>query len=111
VAETTPNQLTVSGDRTNYGSGDVLVINPNDPGKFLKSAESYSTAVTGIYSTKPGVVGRRQGTEKTPDEIPMAMIGIVPAKVSAENGPVKPGDLLVTSSTLEGPIVVECWAP
>lgn len=90
----------VSGDRTKYQAGDVLVIDPNSPGKFLKSAEAYSTAVTGIYSTKPGVVGRRQTTEKNPDEVPMAMIGIVPTKVSAENGPVKPGDLLVTSSTL-----------
>lgn len=30
----------------------------------------------------------------------MGMVGIVPTKVSAENGPVKPGDLLVTSSQL-----------
>jgi hypothetical protein len=29
----------------------------------------------------------------------MAVIGIVPAKVSAENGPIHPGDLLVSSST------------
>ena len=29
----------------------------------------------------------------------MAVVGIVPAKVSAENGPIKVGDLLVTSST------------
>lgn len=29
----------------------------------------------------------------------MALVGIVPAKMSAENGPVKAGDLLVTSST------------
>jgi hypothetical protein len=28
------------------------------------------------------------------------MVGIVPAKVSAENGPIKRGDLLVTSSTV-----------
>ena len=27
------------------------------------------------------------------------MVGIVPCKVSAENGPIKVGDLLVTSST------------
>jgi hypothetical protein len=30
----------------------------------------------------------------------MAMVGRVPTKVSAENGPIKPGDLLVTSATL-----------
>jgi hypothetical protein len=90
----------VSGSRTNYVPGDVLVIDPNAPGKFLKSAEAYSTSVTGIYSTKPGTVGRRQTTAKSPDEVPMAMMGIVPTKVSAENGVIRPGDLLVTASKL-----------
>ena len=90
----------VSGSRTNYEPGDVLVIDPNAPGKFLKSNQPYSTLVTGIYSTKPGTVGRRQTTSKSPDEVPMAMMGIVPTKVTAENGPIKPGDLLVASSTL-----------
>jgi hypothetical protein len=33
------------------------------------------------------------------DEVPLAAGGIVPCKVSAENGPIQPGDLLVTSST------------
>jgi len=89
----------VTGNRTNYEPGDVLVIDPNTPGKFLKSVASYSTSVSGIYSTKPGTVGRRQTTAKSADEVPMAVVGIVPAKVSAENGPVKVGDLLVTSST------------
>ena len=33
------------------------------------------------------------------DEVPLAIIGIAPCKVSAENGAIKPGDLLVASST------------
>jgi hypothetical protein len=90
----------VTGDRKHYQPGDVLVIDPDAPGKFLKSAEPYSTSVAGIYSTKPGYVGRRQTTPKSPDEVPMAMVGIVPTKVSAENGPIHPGDILVTSSKL-----------
>jgi len=90
----------VTGSRTSYEPGDVLVIDPSAPGKFLKSNQPYSTLVTGIYSTKPGTVGRRQTTSKSPDEVPMAMMGIVPTKVTAENGPIKPGDLLVASSTL-----------
>jgi hypothetical protein len=32
-------------------------------------------------------------------EVPLAIIGIVPCKVSAENGPIQPGDLLVSAST------------
>lgn len=89
----------VNGDRRRYGPGDVLVIDPNDDGKFLKSADPYSTAVLGVYSTKPGTVGRRQITAKSADEVPMAMIGIVPTKVSTENGAIRRGDLLVTSAT------------
>lgn len=90
----------VAGVRTSYEPGDVLVIDPNTEGHFLKSAEAYSTSVTGIYSTKPGFTGRRQTTDRShmKDEVPMAMVGIVPTKVSAENGAIKPGDLLVSSS-------------
>jgi hypothetical protein len=94
--------IDVKGERTQYEPGDVLVVDPQDPGKFLKSSEPYSMAVSGVYSTKPGLVGRRQTTdpEASTSEIPMAMVGIVPTKVSAENGPIHPGDILVTSSTL-----------
>jgi len=90
----------VTDNRTKYEPGDVLVIDPNTPGKFLKSSDPYSTSVSGIYSTKPGTVGRRQSTAKSPDEVPMAVVGIVPAKVSTENGAIHPGDLLVSSSKL-----------
>jgi hypothetical protein len=92
----------VTGDRKAYEPGDVMVIDPESPDKFLKASEPYSTMVAGIYSTKPGLTGRRQQsvdpTWRT-DEVPMAMMGIVPTKVSAENGAIKPGDLLVASST------------
>jgi hypothetical protein len=54
--------VNVSGGREEYEPGDVLVIDPASEGNFLKSSAPYSTAVTGIYSTKPGVVGRRQLT-------------------------------------------------
>ncbi len=89
----------IVGDRKSYEPGDVLVIDAKIEGSFVKSTEPYSTAVMGIYSTKPGLTGRRQLTAKSEEEIPMAMIGIVPTKVTTENGPIKPGDLLVTSST------------
>lgn len=92
----------VSGDRTNYLPGDILVIDPDNPGKFLKSNQPYSTMVAGIYSTQPGFVGRLEpaNSETAKTEVPMAMVGRVPTKVSAENGPIKVGDLLVSSSTM-----------
>jgi hypothetical protein len=91
----------VAGERTNYEPGDLLVIGPDGSSDVIKSSEPYSTLVVGVYSTKPGVVGRRQTTDPktSKTEVPMAMIGIVPTKVSAENGPIKRGDLLVASST------------
>ena len=90
----------VSGDRTSYAPGDILVIDPENPGKFLKSDDSYSTMVAGIYSTQPGYVGRLHPRDATTDatEVPMAMVGRVPTKVSAENGPIHIGNLLVSSS-------------
>jgi len=91
--------IEVSEDRSRYEPGDLLVIDKHNPSKFAKSTEPYSTMVAGIYSTKPGVVGRRQTTPKSADEIPMAVVGIVPAKVSAENGAIEAGDLLVSSPT------------
>ena len=90
--------MDVSGERTKYAPGDVLVLDTDNPGKILKSIEPYSTAVAGIYSTKPGTVGRRQLTPPSDTEVPMAMLGVVPAKVTAENGPIHVGDLLVSSS-------------
>jgi hypothetical protein len=93
--------IDIVGERSTYEPGDVLVIDPEHPEHFLKSAKPYSTLVAGIYSTKPGYVGRRQRTDigvGLVAEVPMAMVGIVPTKVSTENGPIRVGDLLVTSS-------------
>ncbi|WP_263419891.1 hypothetical protein [Terriglobus albidus] len=89
----------VTGDRKAYEPGDVLVIDRTAPDKFAHSTTPYSRLVAGIYSTKPGLTGRRQGRTVTGEEAPMAMLGIVPTKVSAENGAIDVGDLLVSSGT------------
>ena len=87
-----------AGTRKAYEPGDVLVIAEGADGDVKKSSEPYSTTVAGIFATKPGVVGRRESLPKDGDEVPMAMIGIVPTKATTENGPIRKGDLLVTSS-------------
>jgi hypothetical protein len=91
----------VLGDRAKYEPGDVIVIDAATPGRFAKSDKAYSRLVAGVYSTKPGLVGRRTTADRPNKdaEVPMAMMGIVPTKVSTENGPIEPGDLLVSSST------------
>lgn len=91
--------IDVTNSATTYEPGDVLVLDPENLEHFRKADTPYSTFVAGVYSTKPGVIGRHQTSPQSTSEIPMAMIGIVPTKVSAVNGPVHVGDLLVTSGT------------
>jgi hypothetical protein len=91
----------VRGKLGRYEPGDVLSVDSRGKGQFVKSNKAYSTRVAGIYSSKPGVLGssHSMATSEFKEEIPLAINGIVPCKVSAENGEIKPGDLLVTSST------------
>lgn len=92
-----------SGDKQGYGPGDVLVIDATDKQRFTVTNQPYSRLVAGVYSTQPGFVGSSHPLAdiKSIDfsrEVPMAVVGIVPCKVSDENGPILAGDLLVTSS-------------
>ena len=77
--------------------GDVLIAGPD--GKLALSTQPYQASVMGVYSTEPGFVGGRPVEGDLPDSVPLAIVGVVPVKASAENGPIRPGDLLVTSST------------
>ena len=91
-----------AGARESYEPGDVLVISLEKKRTVTHSVEPYSRRVAGIYSTKPGLLGSTYHMGDDPrmaQEIPMAIVGIVPCKVSAENGAIEIGDLLVTSST------------
>jgi len=68
--------------------------------RLMLSRRAYSTRVAGIYSTKPGVLATTHSIDESDalaEEIPLAIVGIVPCKVMAQNGPIAPGDLLVTA--------------
>jgi hypothetical protein len=84
-----------------YSPGDVLAISKETDRAIVLANAPYSQAVVGVYSTKPGFVGRDVTEETAADgsRIPVALVGIVPVKVSAENGPIHRGDLLTTSAT------------
>ena len=88
-------------DRNKYEPGDVLVIDPTANRSVALAQQPYSPLVAGIYSSKPGLLGttRRVDDIAPQNEIPLAIVGIVSCKVSAENGPIQIGDLLVTSTT------------
>jgi hypothetical protein len=93
--------MAVAGDRSKYEAGDLLVIDPGADRRLALAQQPYSTLVAGIYSTKPGMLGttRKVDEAASSNEIPLAVVGIVPCKATSENGPIQAGDLLVTSST------------
>jgi hypothetical protein len=92
--------MPLAGDSTGYEPGDVLVVSSEQDWGAALSSEAYARAVIGVYSTAPGFVGGYpdDGTDLS-GMAPVALLGIVPTKVSAENGPIQRGDLLVTSAT------------
>ena len=110
--------IAVSPGASTVEPGDVIVIDPASLRAAVRSSQPRSTLVAGIYSTKPGVLGSERDWDKPVkgedeergtytmeemaaqfNEVPLAVVGIVPCKVSAENGAIRPGDLLVTSAT------------
>lgn len=89
--------------------GDVLELDPTRPGFYRLARGPCSQLVAGVVSTEPGFV---LGSPPTTSEVLrstfdvqeagqalLALIGIVPVKVTDENGPIRVGDLLVVSST------------
>jgi hypothetical protein len=63
-----------------------------------KSDRAYDPKIVGVISTKPGLVlGDSLGGSGYPALV--ALSGRVPVKVTTENGPIRPGDILTASST------------
>ncbi|MBD3367438.1 MAG: hypothetical protein GF405_04600 [Candidatus Eisenbacteria bacterium] len=97
--------------------GDVVVVDRSGTRSVVRSTEPRSSAVLGVVSEKPGFLGSerewdipRDGFEEPEElrirdmaerfnEVPVAVVGIVRCRVSAENGAIEPGDLLVTAAT------------
>lgn len=87
------------------GPGDVLSIDEN--GKLKKCDKPNDTTVAGIVSDAPAIIFEGSSLQVAPkpfefkkgNKPPLAIAGRVFTNVTTENGPIKPGDLLTTSST------------
>ncbi|PWN68534.1 hypothetical protein C1631_017745 [Chryseobacterium phosphatilyticum] len=89
----------VEGTISEYETGDILVISTRSDRTVEKSSTPYSTLVAGVYATKPGVLLTEEHIDTDiSGKVPMGVIGVIPTKVCLENGKIKRGDLLVTSS-------------
>jgi len=78
--------------------GDVVEIGQD--GKVYKAEQAYSSSVVGVISTNPAIIfpGGNEGDDKKANRQPLALSGVVPVKISAENGAIAAGDLLTSSS-------------
>jgi len=89
----------VEGEVAAYEPGDVLVISQRSDRRVERSGEAYSTRVIGVYATEPGVLLSEGSAEPGREQIPVGVIGVIPTKVSTENGAIRRGDILVTAGT------------
>jgi hypothetical protein len=85
--------------RDTYDPGDVLLL-ARDGSGVEKASEPSSNRIVGVYSPRPAIMGadKNGDTRVDPDDVPVAVLGIVATKVTAENGKIEVGDLLVTAS-------------
>lgn len=90
----------IEGPRMQYEPGDVLIISTETDRTVEKSSDPYSTLVVGVYATKPGVLLTEEHIDADfSGKVPMGIVGVIPTKVTDENGAISRGDILVTSST------------
>jgi len=76
--------------------GDVIGFNPDNPKVYRKTRRAYSPFLAGVVSSKPGMIlSDKKGF--TSGNMKLALLGTVPVKVTAINGPITPGDLLTPS--------------
>lgn len=76
-------------------AGDVVVVDPQNPIKHIKSPGALQTGVAGIVSNTAAFV---IGSSENGTRVPLALSGLAYAKVSDEAGAIAIGDLLVTAA-------------
>lgn len=74
---------------------DVVVIDPEINQQLTPSYRAYDPSVAGVVSVSPSL---KIGQVESENAKPLALTGLVRAKATTQNGPIKRGDLLVTSS-------------
>lgn len=76
------------------GLGEVVALDPDVTAGVIRSTGAYQQTLLGVVSTAPGFVAGAF----TEDSYPIALVGRVPIKVTTENGTIKAGDALTSSS-------------
>ena len=74
--------------------GTVVVLDPNVSNQVMPSSRPYDTTVAGVVSIQPGIILGEAGAMKEQ----IATTGRVKVRVDATAGPIRIGDLLVSST-------------
>ena len=94
-----PFKMTSGKDEIPQGA--VVVIDEQNPGHLKMSDQGYDTRVAGVVSgangINPGIQMQQQGVLDGGKNV--ALTGRVYVQADTANGPIKPGDLLTTSTT------------
>jgi hypothetical protein len=80
-------------------AGDIVIMS-QDANTIERSQTPYDRLVMGVVSTEPAVlIGNTEEVKNNKENFrPIALAGRVPVKVTTENGPIRKGDSIVTSS-------------
>ena len=74
-------------------AGTVVILDSSKSNQVIASTQAYDSSVAGVISAQPGLELGERGEGR----VLVATTGRVKVKVDATNGPIKIGDLLVTS--------------
>jgi hypothetical protein len=110
VRDAVVRQLTITGGAdlaepfpmdAGMEKGSVVVIDPENPGRLKRSAQSYDKRVAGIVSgangIDPGIALKQEGALDQGENV--ALTGRVYVLADASQDGIEPGDLLTTSDT------------
>jgi len=115
--QTAPGDVDISGSYLTNGAdyaeyfyakdkdlkpGETVCLDVAGEGAVKRCVNSRDDNLLGIVSSHPSVLGNT-GTEQdqrgqNPDYVVVGLLGQIPAKVSLENGDIRPGDSLTSSS-------------
>jgi len=87
-------------------AAEVVTLDKDNPVFVKRSSSAYDSKLLGVVSTEPGVLLGGFKTSKSQflgeTQVPIALSGRVPVKVSLENGPINVGDPLTSASSTPG---------
>jgi len=104
AANTTPDIAEHIPAAPDVEAADVVMADPDNTERVVKASGLYNSSALGVISdgTSSFMInpyGNADGTVNRTDTKPLVLAGRVPVKVTNENGAIKPGDHLTTSST------------